>query len=51
MKMDMANFTLTQNRQLISSQSSRIEFEEFMKIYEMDKCKKLFLKISLKKLF
>lgn len=37
MKMDMANFTLSQNRQLITSQSARIEFEEFMKIYEMDK--------------
>uniref|UniRef100_A0A915MBV3 Uncharacterized protein n=1 Tax=Meloidogyne javanica TaxID=6303 RepID=A0A915MBV3_MELJA len=39
MKMDMANFALSQNRQLITSQSAKIEFEEFMKIYEMDKCK------------
>uniref|UniRef100_A0A914N257 T-complex 11 n=1 Tax=Meloidogyne incognita TaxID=6306 RepID=A0A914N257_MELIC len=37
MKMDMANFALSQNRQLITSQSAKIEFEEFMKIYEMDK--------------
>jgi len=39
MKMDMANFALSQNRQLITSQSAKIEFEEFMRIYEMDKCK------------
>lgn len=37
MRLDMANFTLSQNRQLIRSYSAKIEFDEFMKLFDTDK--------------
>ncbi|KAI3420438.1 hypothetical protein GPALN_003735 [Globodera pallida] len=37
MQIDMANFKLTQNRQLIGSYSAQIEFDEFMKLMDIDK--------------
>lgn len=37
MQMDMANFTLSQHRQLIGTYSAQIEFEEFTKLMDIDK--------------
>uniref|UniRef100_A0A914IG85 Uncharacterized protein n=1 Tax=Globodera rostochiensis TaxID=31243 RepID=A0A914IG85_GLORO len=37
MQIDMANFKLSQNRQLIGSYSAQIEFDEFMKLMDIDK--------------
>ena len=39
MHLDMANFTLSQNRQLIGSYSAKIEFDEFQNLLQIDKCK------------
>jgi hypothetical protein len=38
MRLDMANFTLSQNRQLIGSYSAKIEFDEFQNLLQIDKC-------------
>ena len=42
MQLDMANFTLSQNRQLIGTYSAKIEFDEFMKLMEIDQSKEIF---------
>lgn len=36
MKIDMANFTLSQNRGTIENYSAQIEREEFMKALQLD---------------
>lgn len=51
MKIDMANFALSRNRSAIEQYSSKFEFEEFMKLVELEKGSIIYLFFQFKKFF